>query len=143
MKVSTKGRYGLKAILDLAVFGTTNHIPLKQIAERQNISERYLEQVFSILRKGGLIKSVKGPQGGYLLACGIKTTVGEILRVLEGNLNFEQKVETGDITEECINAIVWQEIDKSINLTLENITLENLVEAYKTKSEDSAYMFYI
>jgi Rrf2 family protein len=88
MKLSTKGRYGLRAMVDLAVHSSGEHVALYSIAERQNISENYLEQVFSILRKAGLVKSVKGAQGGYTLADKPSNiSIGAILRVLEGDLS--------------------------------------------------------
>ena len=144
MDVSTKGRYGIKAILDLAINAKENHVALKEVAERQNISERYLEQVFSILRKAGFIKSIKGPQGGYLLNCDTRTTtMGDLLRALEGDLSIQRTVEDSDITEKCINQVVWKAIDDSIRETIEKITLDDLIESYKKEMCDSAYMFYI
>lgn len=88
MKMSTKGRYGLRAMLDIAINSRGDIVNVKSIAERQNISESYLEQVFSILRKAAIVKSIKGAQGGYILADDPSNiTVGQILRTLEGNLN--------------------------------------------------------
>ena len=112
MKISTKGRYGLRAMVDMAVYSAGDHISLKSIAERQNISEGYLEQVFSILRKAGLINSVKGAQGGYILAGRTdEITVGDILRALEGKLSVidEKSLEekTNDKIESCIREQVW------------------------------------
>ena len=83
MKLSTKGRYGLKAMFELSINQNAGPIPLKYIAKRQNISEQYLEQIFSALKKSGLVKSVRGAQGGYLLAKDPSDiTVGNILTVL-------------------------------------------------------------
>ena len=88
MKISTKGRYGLRAMADLAINSTKGHIDLKNISIRQQISKSYLEQLFSALKKSNLVKSIKGPQGGYLLAKSVsEITVGDILRALEGNLS--------------------------------------------------------
>jgi len=144
MKISTKGRYGLKAMIDLAVHATDGHVALKQVAERQNISERYLEQVFSLLRKGGVLKSIKGPQGGYLLDCDPKTTtMGDLLRILEGELTVQDTKEDKDPAEKCINEIVWKAIDQSFNDTINGITLETLVEEYRKETDTKAYMFYI
>ena len=87
MQISTRGRYGLKAMVDLAIYSVNDHVALNSIAERQNISEGYLEQLISALRKGGLVKSIKGSQGGYVLAdYPSKVTVGAVLRILEGKL---------------------------------------------------------
>lgn len=144
MEISTKGRYGIKAILDLSINARENHVALNQVAERQNISERYLEQVFSILRKAGFIKSVKGPQGGYSLDCDPKTTtIGDLLRALEGDLSLQRVPESGDITGKCINNVVWKAIDDSVRETTEKITLDDLIDSYKKEINDSAYMFYI
>ncbi|MDP4088990.1 MAG: Rrf2 family transcriptional regulator [Bacillota bacterium] len=137
MKISTKGRYGLRAMVDIALNSGGDFIPLKLIAERQNISENYLEQVFSTLRKSDLIKSVRGSQGGYALSREASMiTVGEVLRTLEGELSI-----TGDDNsntssfersiEDCISITVWQEVNKNINKVVDSITLEDLVNQYK------------
>jgi len=87
MKLSTKGRYGLKAMFELALHFGEGPIPLKDIAEKQNISEHYLEQLIATLRKDGLVNSVRGAQGGYLLSSEPKKiTVGDVIRSLEGNI---------------------------------------------------------
>lgn len=87
MKISTKGRYGLIAMVDIAINETSENVTIKSISERQGISEGYLEQIFSSLRKAGLVKSIKGSQGGYILGNSISNiTIGDILRTLEGSL---------------------------------------------------------
>lgn len=147
MKISTKGRYGLRALLDLAVHSQGEHVPLSNIAERQNISENYLEQVFSALRKAGIIKSVKGAQGGYVLAdkaSDIK--VGTILRVLEGDLsvaNEELSRENGVSIQECIQTKVWDQITERINEFVDSITLEDLVQDYNAMRGNGSVMYYI
>lgn len=148
MKISTKGRYGLRAMVDLAVYSAGDHISLKSIAERQNISEGYLEQVFSTLRKAGLINSIKGAQGGYALADNTADiTVGAVLRALEGNLSvideksFEEK--TKDEIEDCIREKVWSIINASIDDVIDNITLEDLMDEYKKMGNKEAPMYYI
>lgn len=148
MKISTKGRYGLRAMLDIAVNSTGDHVALNSIAERQNISENYLEQVFSILRKAGLVKSVKGAQGGYVLANNpSNTTVGEILRTLEGNLTVfddENSEKSGEKTIENLLATkVWGKIDESVNGVVDSITLEDIVNEYKRLNGNQSLMFYI
>ena len=148
MKISTKGRYGLRAMVDLAVYSAGDHTALKSIAERQNISEGYLEQVFSTLRKSGLINSVKGSQGGYALAEEpSKITVGSVLRALEGNLSVIDEKSMGERTndkiEECIRGKVWNTINSSIDGVVDNITLEDLVLEYKRMTDQHANMFYI
>lgn len=144
MKISTKGRYGLRAIIDLALNSNGEHVSLVNIAERQDISKNYLEQVFSTLRKAGIVKSVKGAQGGYELAKGLsEITAGEILRALEGSLsvvNPSNENESNKI-EKCIKKNVWDKIDESVNTVVDNTTLEDLINEYKKDSD--VIMYYI
>jgi Rrf2 family transcriptional regulator, cysteine metabolism repressor len=146
MKISTKGRYGLKAMMDLAIYSLGEPLNLKSIAERQNVSEKYLEHIFSALKKAGIIKSTKGTQGGYILAqAATDTTVGNVIRALEGDLSVAVKVdrEEVDILEQCINKNVYEKIDNSINQLLDTITLEDLQQEYKKMNQNIDYMFYI
>jgi Rrf2 family cysteine metabolism transcriptional repressor len=146
MKISTKGRYGLKAMLDMAAFSYGDQVSLKSIAERQNISDNYLEQVFSTLRKAGLVKSIKGAQGGYILGRDAsKITIGDILRALEGSLSVVDydQYNRNDDAENCIRKNVWEKIDASINETVDSITLEDLANEYRTTKGNYAYMYYI
>lgn len=143
MKISTKGRYGLRAMLDLAVNSNGSHVSLYNIAERQNISVNYLEQVFSALRKFGLVSSIKGAQGGYMLAASpMNIKVGDILKSLEGDLsvvNVDAEKETD--MQQCITKCVWNKINESINNVVNSITLQDLVDEYKGMNEYP--MFYI
>jgi len=148
MKISTKGRYGLRAMVDLAVYSGGDHISLKSIAERQCISEGYLEHVFSALRKSGLVKSIKGSQGGYSLGEDpSKITVGTILRVLEGDLSVieekDMKEKTNDRIEDCIREKVWNAINECIAGVVDKITLEDLVNEYKKMVNQEIFMYYI
>jgi len=148
MNISTKGRYGLRAMVDIAVHSFGDYIPLKIIAERQAISENYLEQVFSILRKAKLVKSARGSQGGYTLSKeASKITVGEVLRILEGDLNI-----TGDddgalgidkTIKVCINTLVWQAVNEQINKVVDSVTLQDLVEKYKNLNSEYTLDFII
>ncbi|MCY6355528.1 RrF2 family transcriptional regulator [Clostridium sp. ZS2-4] len=145
MKISTKGRYGLRAMVDLAVNATGEEpIPLKNIADRQNLSERYLEQIFSALKKNGIVNSIKGPQGGYIISKNThEILVGDILRALEGSLhvvNSEDMID--DKIEECINNSIWSKLNESIDMVVNSITLEDLVSEYN-KSISGGYMYYI
>ncbi|AGK98003.1 RrF2 family transcriptional regulator [Clostridium pasteurianum] len=145
MKISTKGRYGLKAMIDLALNSVNDSVTLKSISERQNISEGYLEQIFASLRKKGLIQGKKGSQGGYILGQSPNdVTVGDILRALEGELNLVEFDETKneDRVEMCINYNVWSKLNKSINDIVDAITLEDLVMKYNTLAND-VFMYYI
>lgn len=143
MKVSTKGRYGLRAIIDLSLNSNGDYVSLISIAERQNISKNYLEQVFSALRKTGIVKSVKGSQGGYLLDG--KTSeikVGDVLRALEGDLSVVKDEENiNNKIERCIKKNLWDKIDEQVFQVIDNITLEDLINEYN-KGNDSL-MYYI
>ncbi|WP_422445773.1 RrF2 family transcriptional regulator [Thermoanaerobacterium sp. DL9XJH110] len=150
MKLSTKGRYGLKAMFDLALNYGKGPIPLKSIAERQEISEHYLEQLFSNLRKAGLVKSVRGAQGGYVLARKpSEITVGDVLRVLEGPIGLVDCVLEQDAVEcskadDCITRVVWEKIRDSMIATMDSITLKDMCdEAEKRKARSQGYMYYI
>jgi len=136
MKVSTKGRYALRLMLDLAVYNTGSPISLKDIARRQDVSEKYLEQIISALGKAGLVQSIRGAQGGYLLRRKPEEyTVGEILRVTEGDLSPVDCVSNSgaDCEREsyCVTVRVWKQLNDAINGVVDNITLANLVEWYQ------------
>ena len=147
MNISTKGRYGLRAMVDIAVNSLGDYIPLKIIAERQAISENYLEQVFSVLRKAKLVKSARGSQGGYTLSKeASKITVGEVLRILEGDLNItgDDDVLVLDKTiKVCINLMVWQKVNEQINIVMDSVTLQDLVETYTSLNEEYTMDFII
>ena len=149
MKLSTKGRYGLRSKIDLAINSKGEQVALYSIAERQNISVSYLEQVFSILRKSGLVNSIKGAQGGYILADNpADITVGKILRALEGSLSIvdysnEEVEEDKRSIEYCLKVNLWEKINQSIDKVVDNITLEDLVEQYKDMNNSDNLMFYI
>lgn len=142
--ISTKGRYGIRAIVDLIINLDKENVTLKAIAERQEISERYLEQIFSILRKAGIIIGRKGAQGGYILAKAPKeVTLAELLIALEGDLFFADK--NNDITcndiERFLENNLWKEINNKVHDYFRSITLEEIVEKFKSESED--IMYYI
>jgi Rrf2 family protein len=149
MKFSTKGRYGLRAMVDLAVHAKGEHVALCSIAQRQGISTNYLEQVFSVLRKSGLVKSVKGAQGGYTLSDAPENIkVGRILRALEGPLSVidENAENSGKRTsiQQCIQKCVWDKMNKSLNELADSLTLEDLVDNYyKMNGIEEDVMYYI
>ena len=146
MRISTKGQYGLRAMVDLAVHSTDTPISLSSIAQRQELSLGYMEQVFSVLRKAGLVNSIKGAQGGYVLADNpANITVGDVLRVLEGDLNVvddEQEAHEKSI-EYCIKTIVWDKMNESLNKVADSITLEDLVTQYHKLRDSWVHMYYI
>ena len=130
MKISTRGRYGLRAMVDLAENQNSKAIPIREISERQNISEQYLEQIFARLRKAGLVKSVRGAYGGYKLNHPPgEITVGEIIRTLEGSIAPVDCV-GGDneckLSEDCVTRGLWELLRDSIDNILASITLKDL-----------------
>jgi len=147
MKFSTKGRYGLRAMVDLAVYANSGQVALNSIADRQNISLNYLEQVFSALRKAGLVKSIKGAQGGYMLAKSPKlTTAGDILRVLEGSLSIIDEDEAfvkETVIRNCIKANIWEKIDEAVNAYVDSVTLEDLSRQYRKINGLDDFIYYI
>ncbi|HEY8348300.1 MAG TPA: Rrf2 family transcriptional regulator [Clostridiales bacterium] len=143
MKLSTKGRYGLKAMLDLAVHSADGQVSLNSIAERQGLSENYLEQLFASLKKARLVKSVRGPQGGYMLADSPENiSVGDILRALEGSLAPADCV-SEDLgatrcgnSDKCVTRNVWERIRDGINNVIDNITLKELIDDYNRNNNN-------
>jgi len=145
LKISSKGRYGLIAMLDLAIHSRELHISLNSIAQRQGVSASYLEQVFSMLRKAGLISSIKGAQGGYSLSTKPdKISVGDILRALEGELTVTDQQEQGiNSIQDCVRIRVWDQLNQHINDFVDSITLEDLVNEYDKQLSEGNYMYYI
>lgn len=145
MKLSTKGRYGVRAMFELALHYPKAPIPLKDIAMNQDISEKYLEQIFSALRKMGLVKSIRGMQGGYELTSSPQDiTVGQILRVLEGDLApvdciLDESVGKCDRYDSCVTKYIWKRIGESINDIVDSISLQDLVDDYRLKEQDYAH----
>ena len=132
MKISTKGRYALRLMLDLSMNASAGCIPLKDIAERQDISLKYLEQIISTLSRAGYVRSVRGSGGGYMLSkAPSEYTVGMILRLTEGSLAPVSCLETADNScaraSDCITLRVWEKLYSAINDVLDNITLEDLI----------------
>ncbi|QZY57016.1 RrF2 family transcriptional regulator [Crassaminicella profunda] len=149
MKLSTKGRYGVKAMFELALNFGEGPIALNSIAEKQNLSVHYLEQLFSSLRKAGLVKSIRGAQGGYMLARRPENiTVGDIIRTLEGPLAPADCVMDDDSkecykAEYCVTRTIWEKIRDSINDVVDNITLQDMLEDHKKMTNGDSYMYYI
>lgn len=149
MKLSTKGRYGLRCMIDLAIHSQGEKVPLCAIAERQKISENYLEQVFASLRKAGLVKSIKGAQGGYILAQDpSKVSVGKVLRALEGSLSIIDLQESAEDSgaasiQQTIKRHLWDVIDENINKLVDDITLQDLVEDYEKARNGDNTMYNI
>ena len=128
MKISTKGRYALRLMIDLAENSSGNPVSLKDVAKRQGISDKYLEQIISVLNKAGYVRSVRGAQGGYLLKSDPETyTVGMILRQTEGSLAPVSCIEDDEIIcdrqEQCVTSIVYKKINDAISNVVDNILL--------------------
>lgn len=134
MKLSTKGRYGLRALIDLALYSEEEPVNIQSIAKRQNISESYLEQLVRKMRTAGLVTSVRGAGGGYQLARpASEISVGDVLRALEGDLaavscagNQEESGCSG--ADLCVTRYVWQRINESITQAVDTMWLDQLVE---------------
>lgn len=148
MRLSKKSRYGLRALVDLAVRAKEEQISLNSIAERNNISLQYLEQVFAALRRAGIVKSIKGPQGGYLLEKSAdKITVLEIVEALEGSYELDaeeisDKVECKEISM-SIQDLIIDPVNAKLHEILESVTLQDLENDYLRKTEYSSDMYYI
>ena len=143
MKISTKGRYALLIMLDLAVYNTGEPVSLRDIAKRQEISEKYLEQIISLLNKGRLVQSVRGAQGGYFLRRDPKDyTVGEILRLTEGDLAPVDCVGNSGVACEhkadCVTVEVFEKINEAVNQVVDHITLQDLVDRYNENAASQA-----
>ena len=132
MKISTKGRYALRLMLDLALHHTGEPVSLKDIARRQEISDKYLEQIISVLNKAKYVKSVRGAQGGYNLTKRPEEyTVGMILRLTEGSLApvacVEDEMQCKRM-HDCATLMVWKKMNDAINEVVDSITLADLVD---------------
>lgn len=139
MKISTKGRYGLTIMMELANRFGEGPVSLKSIAQRHDLSEHYLEQLIAPLRNAGLVKSIRGAYGGYILAKQPEEiTSGEIIRVLEGPISPVEFAEEEDPAKRYL----WLRIRDSISSVLDSTTLKDLV-TYQDDGRTDNYMFYI
>ena len=141
MKISTKGRYALRLMLDLALHDNDAPVRIKDIAARHDISDKYLEQIISSLNKAGYVKSIRGPQGGYKLAKDTSGyTVGMILRLTEGSLApvacLDDEVNQCDRQETCATLKLWQQLDDAIKSVVDTVTLADLVEWQEEKIDN-------
>lgn len=144
MKLSTKGKYGLRAMIDLARYSEKEPVSIGSVAARQGISERYLEQLVALLKKAGLVKSIRGASGGYVLEKKpSEISVGDILRALEGSLEpvkcaaFDTTTGEGCMASDgCVTKYVWQKINDSINDTVNQIMLDELIRESKSINPD-------
>ncbi|MBR1740157.1 MAG: Rrf2 family transcriptional regulator [Ruminococcus sp.] len=133
MKISTKGRYALRLMTDLALHSEEGYIPIKTIAERQGISDKYLEQIISILSRAGYVRSIRGAGGGYKLSMEpSEYTVGMVLRLTEGSLApvacLEGEENTCERRETCPTLFIWEKLRDAIDGVVDNITIADIVE---------------
>ena len=140
MNVTSKGRYALRVMLDLAQHPDEGYISLKTIADRQRVSMKYLEIIVSSLKKAGLVDSTRGKEGGYKLARKPEEySVGEILRCVEDNLAPVSCIKAGSVecdrAGECITVPMWMELDEIINAYLDGITLQDLLTGDKWRKK--------
>ncbi len=139
MKISTKGRYGLTVVVALGAKYGEGPIPLRQIAEEQSLSEAYLEQLIPPLRNHGIVKSVRGAYGGYLLAkAPEEITSGDVIRVLEGPIQPIEGLDDTDVPQYTL----WVRIRDAVKDVLDTTTIADLV-ATNDQSNKNSYMFYI
>lgn len=136
MKISTKGRYALRMLVDLAEHRNEGYVALKDIAKRQDISKKYLEQIVSILNRPDILKTNRGYQGGYMLAqTPDKYTVGDILRITEGTLApvscLEQEENSCERSAYCSTLFIWEGLYKAVNEYLDSITLQDVIDRKK------------
>lgn len=139
MKISTKGRYALRLMLDLAVNQGKSVVRVREVAERQEISEKYLEQIISVLKKAGYVRSVRGAQGGYCLAKPPEEyTAGMILRLTEGNMApvacMEDEVNACGRAASCVTLRLWEMLDEAVRGVIDHVTLADMAAWEKEES---------
>jgi Rrf2 family protein len=142
MRISTKGRYALRLMIDLAMHDSGSPISLKDVAKRQEISDKYLEQIIAVLNRAGYVRSVRGAQGGYMLRKQPEEyTVGMILRLTEGSLSPVPCIEADDEVNcdkqaDCVTLILWKKINDAVRDVVDSTTLQDLVDWQREKNGD-------
>jgi len=146
MKLSTRARYGTRILLDLALH-CEGPVPLKDIAQRQQISLAYLEHLITPLIAGGIVRSVRGPKGGVsLVKAPEEVKVSEIIRLLEGPIALVECIDNPGVcmrSQLCVTRDVWSELKKAMDGVLESTTLQDLVKRYKKKEQPEPEMYYV
>ena len=154
MRLSTQSRYGVRAIFDIAYHSEGLETQVKDISRRQGISQRYLEQIFQKLKRAGIIRSKRGPLGGYFLGKKAEDiSIGEIVQVTEGNINPVRCINGEDSTQacerfnECVTQIVWNEAGKRLREYFDSVTIKDLCALAREKGIkkdfDKRFMYYI
>jgi len=140
--ISTKSKYGIRALLYMGIKGEKVKVSIKEIAEDEKISGRYLEQIFSVLKQGSIVKSVKGASGGYIFAKELnKISIKELIELFEKDVycEIDQESEIGSL-EYSLNEILWKEYNSKLSSFFESTTLEDLLNGHK---ETKNIMYYI
>ncbi len=147
MKLSTKGRYGTRLMLDLALNYGNGPVLLKDVAERQEISEKYLGHLITPLKAAGLINSSRGAHGGYILARPPEQiSLGEVIRAVEGNLSLVECTAAPDVCHRvnfCVTRDIWNEMRNKMMETLESTTLQDMVQRHKQKQKSQPLVYNI
>ncbi len=147
MRLSTKGRYGTRAMLDLALNFGSEPVLLRDIAARQEVSEKYLEHSMLSLRNAGLVRSIRGAHGGYVLAkLPSEIRLSEIMGVLEGSMAPVECVDDAEVCDRanlCVTRDIWARMKEAIDNILESTTLQDLVEQHKDKRRSNAIIYNI
>ncbi len=137
MKLSTRTRYGIRAILELAERYGQGPLQLKNIAKHQDISVKYLEQIVAILKSGGLVRSIRGAKGGYILAkAPNQIKLSDVFDCLEGRVTIVECIENEDYcmrAADCMAKQVWEQVEKAVKNVLQSITLQDLLDRAKDK----------
>ena len=144
MKISTKGRYGLRTLMDIAVHQAKGPVNLNDIAERQGISAKYLWQIVNLLKTAGLVRGTRGPKGGYILLREPSAiTLLDVIQVLEGPVSLVECVDDPEYcsrTENCVAHSVWDEVSQAIRAALRQITLAEILRRHATAGSASHYV---
>ncbi len=147
MKLSTRGQYGTRALLDLALHDGQKLVLVKDIAARQQISPRYLEHLITRLIAGGLVRSTRGPKGGVVLARPPEEIeLSEVIRLLEGPIALVECINDPDICSRngfCVTRDIWAELGEALNKILKSTTIQDLVDRQKSKQLSETTMYYI
>ena len=147
MKLSTRAKYGTRALLDLALHWGNQPVPLKDIARRQNISLHYLEHLITPLVAAGIVASTRGPKGGQQLARHPQEVkLNEVIQLLEGSITPVECIDNPECCPHyalCVTRDIWDEMKKAIDGVLESTTLQDLVERQKKKVQSTEAMYYI
>ncbi len=154
MRLSTQSRYGVRAIFDIAYHSEGLETQVKDISRRQGISQRYLEQIFQKLKKAGIVGSKRGPSGGYFLNKAPESiTIGEVIRITEGDItpvlcvNPEDSSQSCERSGECVTQVIWDEAGKRLKEYFDSVTIKDLCKLARkmgiNKDLDKRFMYYI